>query len=91
MRSREETSARMRRYRSLKKLSLGNMSHMAKVSGALLAHLESDDWITHPDIVSRVCAAYELDVDDFNNLVHKDHRVTSLPQPVPPPKSSGYY
>jgi len=91
VRSREETNARMKEYRQQNKIKFEAMSKKAQISGALLGHLESGDWITHPHIASRVCAAYGLDVDDYNNLVHEEHRVTRLPQPVPPPKKSGYY
>lgn len=91
MRSREETGQRMRDYRHAHGIKFEKMARRCDVSGHLLGHLESGDWITHPHIASRVCAEYELDVDDYNNLVHKAHHATKLPRPVQPPKKSGYY
>ena len=91
MRSREETSARMKEHRRLNNIKFSDMSAKIKISGALLGHLESGDWITHPHIAARVCAAYHLDVDDYNNLVNEDHRAAKLPKPVQPPKKLSYY
>lgn len=78
MRSREETSAKMKEYRRQNRIKFEEMSRKLKISGLLLGHLESGDWITHPNIAARVCAAYRLDVDDYNNLVHEDHQADKL-------------
>ena len=81
MRTREETARRMREYRQENNIPLRKMSSKADVSGSILTHLENGEWITHPRIVARVCAAYRLDVDDYNNMVHENHRATTLPKP----------
>ena len=91
MRSRKETQKKMLDYRREHGIKFEDMARQCEMSGNLLYQLEEGKWITHPDIVSRVCAAYHLDVDDFNNFVSKDHRVDVLPKPVPVPKTSKMY
>lgn len=91
MRSRDETSTRMLEYRREHNIKIEQMARDACVSTGLLTRLEYDDWINHPNIASRVCAAYKLDVDDYNNMVHENYRAAKLPRPVPLPKKSGYY
>ena len=91
MRSREETSARMLEYRREHNIKIEEMARDAHVSTGLLTALEYDDWITHPHIASRVCEAYGLDVDDYNNLVNEAYYAKKLPKPVQPPKTSNMY
>jgi len=91
VRSREETAQRMRDYRHKHGIKFEAMSRRTGVSGLIIGNLESGEWITHPRIASIICEAYELDVDDYNNMVHENYRAAKLPRPVPLPKKSGYY
>lgn len=72
--------------REAKKLSRTMMAQKCECSERLIFGIEEDDWITHPDIASRLAAGYGFGIRTFNQLVHEDKRVKELPKPVPPPQ-----
>lgn len=90
MRTLEETGRRMVAFRRARGIRFETMARRCGTTGLLLEHLEQGEWITHPHIAARVCHEYELDVDDYNALVHKRHRQDALPAPRPKPEEPGY-
>ena len=85
MRTRDETAKRMRDYRRLHNIPYQKMARALYIPGLLLDQIENGDWITHPRIAARICAAYKLDVDDYNNMVARHNRTDKLPKASPPP------
>lgn len=71
--------------REAKKLSRAMMAQKCECSERLIFGIEEDDWITHPDIASRLAAGYGFGIRTFNQLVHEGRRMKELPKPVPPP------
>lgn len=67
--------------RKKKELSLRQMAKKCQCSETLIYGIEELDWITHPDIAAQIAAEYGLDVDGYNQLVHKVRRVETLPKP----------
>ena len=90
-REHEATSRKMVAYREERNIKKKDMARRCGVSEGLLYHLESDDWITHPRIAARICKEYRLNVDDYNALVHPDHRADVLPKPTPKPGRKSYH
>lgn len=62
------------------------MANKCQCSETLIFGIEELDWITHPDIASRIAAQYGLDLHGYNQLVHEDRRAETLPEPAPLPK-----
>lgn len=71
--------------REAKKLTQAQMAKKCQCSERLIVGIEEDDWITHPDIASRLAAGYGFGLRTFNQLVHESRRAKELPKPVPPP------
>lgn len=62
----------------------------AHCSTKLLDLLEYEDNITHPICAARIAAVYGMNVDQYNDIVHRKHRVDVLPKPTPLPTSSDW-
>lgn len=71
--------------REAKKLTRAQMARKCECSERLITGIEEDDWITHPDIASRLAAGYGFGIRTYNQLVHENHKAKELPKPVPPP------
>lgn len=70
--------------------SLIEMAKRVDCSWGLLDALESGEWpCTHPHIAVRIANEYGLTEDEYNQIVHEAHHVTSLPKPKP--KSTSVY
>lgn len=76
------------RKRERKGLSREAMAKRCRCSPALIFGIEELDWITHPDIASRLAKEYGFGVRTYNQLVHEDRHVKELPAPVMPPDDS---
>lgn len=72
--------------REAKKLTRDQMARKCQCSPRLILGIEELDWITHPDVASRLAAGYGFGIQTFNQLVHEGRRMKELPAPVPPPK-----
>lgn len=73
-------------------LTCREMSARCECSALIITRLESGEWpCTHPHIAARIAKEYGLTVDEYNQIVHESHHVTSLPKPKPKPKSGGVY
>lgn len=73
-------------------LSCREMAGRCECSTLILTRLESGEWpCTHPHIAARIAKEYGLTADEYNQIVHESHHVTSLPKPKPKPKSGGVY
>lgn len=77
-------------YRRTLGLTCQQMARMCQCSEGLLRMIEEDGEITHPNIAARIAAAYKLDVNGYNALVHEDHRADVLPEPKMPPDWSDW-
>ena len=62
------------------------MAKACQCSERLLDQVIECGMITHPNIAARIANKYKLNVGDYNELVHKDHRSVVLPKPKPLPK-----
>lgn len=80
-----DTRQKMIKFRKDLQLDIEVMAKLSQCSPGLLREVEGG-WITHPKIAARIVAAYELDVDDYNELVHMDYKAEKLPKPTPKPK-----
>lgn len=89
-REHDETSCKMLAYRKERGIKFEEMARRCGTTGVLLSHIERGDWITHPKIAARICKEYELDVDDYNAIVHEDYRTDKLPKAKPKPGGTGY-
>lgn len=87
----EETSRKMIAFRKEHGIKFEKMAARCGVSGALLGRIEANEWITHPIIAARICYEYELDLNDYNALVHADYRTNKLPKPKPKPGMKGWH
>ena len=54
-------------------------------SEELIEHIESAGYITHPNIACRIVRVLKKGVGRYNELVHEDHRVRTLPPWQDPP------
>lgn len=81
---------RMRRYRADHLKTIAQMAALCGCSTGLLRAIEVDGWITHPNIAARIAAAYKLDVNAYNELIPKEHRVDTLPAPRSKPTMQDY-
>lgn len=81
----EATSLKMQEYRKRHGIKFEAMARRCGTSGVLLSHIENGDWITHPKIAARICAEYELDLDDYNAIVYENYQTNKLPKPKPKP------
>lgn len=73
------------RKREARRLTREQMARKCKCSERLIAGVEEWDWITHPNIASRMAKEYGFGIRTYNQLVHEDKRAKALPEPVPPP------
>lgn len=88
---RKETGLKMRMYRDEHLVDIDDMARRCEISRTLLKWLEGGHTITHPNIAARVCKEYELDVNDYNAIVSKEHQTDKLPKPIKRQKSNSYY
>ena len=86
----EATSRKMKAYRESHGVGTEEMARRCGIGTTLLRGIEEDNWITSPIIAARVCAEYNLDVDDYNSLVNAEFKATKLPKPKPKPDMDGY-
>ena len=63
----------------------------AHCSTKLLDLLEYEDNITHPICAARIAAVYGMNVDQYNDIVHRNHRADVLPEPTPLPTRSDWW
>ena len=70
-----------------KQLTQAQMARKCKCSERLIVGIEEEDWITHPDIASRMAKEYGFGIRTYNQLVHEDRRAKELPKPVQPPSA----
>lgn len=73
------------RKREARRLTRKQMAIRCGCSERLIAGIEEDDWITHPNIASRMAKEYGFGIRTYNQLVHEDRRAKALPNPVQPP------
>ena len=71
-------------------LTQDQMARKCACSPRLIRGIEEEDWITHPDIASRLAKEYGFGVHTYNQLVHESRRVKELPEPVQPPTETGW-
>ncbi len=71
-------------------MSVKDMARLCQCSELLLGNLECFGWVTHPHIASRIAYVYDLDLDQFNDLVPAFRRLATLPDPIAPPTSNDY-
>lgn len=72
-------------------MTVAQMASKCDCSRRLLEMIEYDDHVTHPDIASRMVAAYGLTLDEFNALVPEERRKKALPEPKAAPGAKDYY
>lgn len=78
------------RKREAKQLTQAQMARKCKCSERLIVGIEEEDWITHPDIASRMAKEYGFGIRTYNQLVHEDRRAKELPKPVQPPSAQNW-
>lgn len=78
------------RKREAKHLTRDQMARKCQCSPRLIFGIEEEDWITHPDIASRMAKEYGFGIRTFNQLVHEDRRAEKLPESAPPPSMKGW-
>ena len=87
----DATREKMVAYRKSLQASVKQMADRCGMGAFLLENVERG-WLTHPHIAVRIVREYKLDVDDYNALVAKHHRVDVLPEGcTPSPEWKGYY
>lgn len=67
-------------------LTREQMAKKCQCTQGLLRMLEEGETeITHPHIASRIAKGYGLSLEEYNRIVHKNHRADRLPKPTAPP------
>lgn len=57
-----------------------DMAKFAECPESIIYGVECLGWITQPRIAARIAHVYKLDVDGYNDLVHKDYHAEVLPE-----------
>ena len=81
----------MTAFREREEMSVRQMAKVCRCSPGLLYGIEYEGLITHPNIASRIAAAYMLNVDGYNDLVADEHRAEKLPKVKMPPENNDVY
>ena len=85
------TRQAMKEFRKEHGMKREQMAKVCKCSTGLLRMIEEEGLITHPNIASRIAAAYMLNVDGYNDLVADEHRAEKLPKVKMPPENNDVY
>ena len=76
--------------RRKKGMSSGIAAIKAHCSPKLLEYLEHEESITHPICAARIATVYGMNVDQYNDIVHENHRADVLPDPAPLPTDDSW-